>query len=193
MTAYRGTPGFTDHGPFPAHVDFPTSGHTNVCRACSYSNDGTTLTPVPWPCGHESVRQPALLAAAVTARREQLGYTKTQLATLAGVGLRSVHLVEDGAATQPREATLAGLERALRWAPGSAVQVLAGGEPTLVAVALGADVPAEVEAVLLGCLPHEVEQALLAHVAARRQAVEVMLRDEAVILVDAALKLSRET
>lgn len=188
MSPYRGVPSFTDHGPYPAKVDFPGIGYRRVCRACSYSDDGTPLTAVRWPCEHAAPQDGQLLAAAVTARRDQLGYSPRQLAALAGISLHTLRAVEGAKSDEPQDTTLTGLERALRWTPGSAVRVLTGGHPTPLVDPLSVEVPAEVEVVLRENLPDEVEHALLAHVAERRRSVEAALREEAVMLVDLAVK-----
>lgn len=64
-------------------------------------------------------------------RRVQLGYERqADLADAAGVALRTVGTIERG--DRVRATTLAKIEQALGWKPGSADAVLRGGEPGLV-------------------------------------------------------------
>ncbi len=68
----------------------------------------------------------------VTARRVALGYRRREDLTAAveGVGQRTLGSIETGEKGGYHRSTLATLERALRWAPGSIQAVLDGGEPT---------------------------------------------------------------
>lgn len=69
------------------------------------------------------------LAAAIRARREALGLTQRDVVAAGGPALSTLRQIE--AAKSPgglsRDTTL-GLDRALRWVPGSAAAVLAGRE-----------------------------------------------------------------
>lgn len=70
------------------------------------------------------------LAEAVKNRREELGLTQGGLGSRGGPGVVTVGKIERAEIQQPQPATLAGLDRSLRWAQGSAAAVLAGQEPT---------------------------------------------------------------
>jgi hypothetical protein len=72
------------------------------------------------------------LAEAVKGRRRHLDIGQTDVArVLGGPGLATVQAIEGGGRGTgiPRRATLVGIDRALRWAPGSAAAVLSGGDP----------------------------------------------------------------
>jgi transcriptional regulator with XRE-family HTH domain len=79
-----------------------------------------------------NVKTPDLLAAEVRKRRLALGIsTVKELAELAGFTVKTGSSIENARQDAYRPQTLAQLERALGWAPGSAQAVLDGGEPTL--------------------------------------------------------------
>lgn len=80
------------------------------------------------------------LATAIQRRREALGFTQVQLATLAGVTDTTIRNLEGGRRFTRPPASLPAVEQALGWAPGSGRAVLAGGEPTLASDALAAEV-----------------------------------------------------
>lgn len=70
------------------------------------------------------------LADYVISHRTARGFGRQpDLAEAAGVASKTVGRLERGESVN--SATLAKIERALRWAPGSARSILAGGEPTL--------------------------------------------------------------
>lgn len=69
------------------------------------------------------------LASWVVSTRDQLGMTtQAALSERSGASLRQVGEVENGRRVGAK--TLARIERALGWEPGSARQTLRGGEPT---------------------------------------------------------------
>lgn len=70
----------------------------------------------------------ARLARAVVTRRQQLGFTsRTPFADKVGVSLRTLGSFERGE-RRLQPGNVAKLEQALRWRPGSASMILAGGE-----------------------------------------------------------------
>jgi hypothetical protein len=70
------------------------------------------------------------LAAYVIARRVEVGYrTRRALGAAMGVTERTLDKLENGGKVGP--STLGALENALRWEPGSAERILAGGEPVV--------------------------------------------------------------
>src|SRR5690349_12436922 len=71
----------------------------------------------------------ARLGRLVKARRERLDLTHVQVQQAGGPSPASMQRIEQGRAGEMREATTAGIERALRWGPGSIAAVLAGGDP----------------------------------------------------------------
>lgn len=75
---------------------------------------------------------PQRLARAVKARRTQLGLAQGDLGALGGPGVVTVGQIERGQ-NRPQGLTLARLDRALSWEPGSAAEILAGGSPTPIA------------------------------------------------------------
>lgn len=73
------------------------------------------------------------LATYIRARRTKLGwYTAQAFADDTGLTRQTVSTVENGRSVRP--STLHRIEDALGWAPGSAEQVLVGGEPTAIEV-----------------------------------------------------------
>lgn len=87
------------------------------------------------------------LADAVRRRRDELGFTQVQLATLAGVTAMTIRNLEGGRKFKRLPASISAVEQALGWAPGSARAILAGGDPTPVAEA----------AQRIAAAPHEIE------------------------------------
>jgi transcriptional regulator with XRE-family HTH domain len=78
------------------------------------------------------------LADYVVARRTQLGITsRTAFASASGIAVRTVSQVETGHRVWP--STLAALEEALGWSPGSCRAVLDGGEPVMAVTAEDAE------------------------------------------------------
>lgn len=69
------------------------------------------------------------LADAIKHRREALGLTQVQLAELMGVSDTTIRNLEGGREFKRLPASVAAVEQALGWAPGSARAILAGGEP----------------------------------------------------------------
>lgn len=68
------------------------------------------------------------LARHVRSRRMELGYATTrQLAEAVDISFRTIGNLERGVAVGPN--TLTAVENVLGWTPGSALEVLAGGEP----------------------------------------------------------------
>ncbi|MFI5934725.1 helix-turn-helix domain-containing protein [Actinoplanes sp. NPDC051494] len=69
------------------------------------------------------------LATYLVARRIQLGYRhRPAFAEAAGVSLRTLSDIENGLRV-PSASTIAALDQALQWQPGSVRETLAGGEP----------------------------------------------------------------
>jgi transcriptional regulator with XRE-family HTH domain len=68
------------------------------------------------------------LAGKITARREELGLSKSAAARLAGVSRPAWDAWENGA--KPYDSKYAAIERALEWERGSVRAILAGGAPT---------------------------------------------------------------
>ena len=77
------------------------------------------MTPKP----HE------LLASAIETRRGELGLSLREVAGLAGVTGETLRAVRKGS-NEPSSLTKRGIERALKWTPGSVDAVLAGIAPT---------------------------------------------------------------
>lgn len=81
-------------------------------------------------------------------RRTELGITQAEFAAateaegLEPVGQRTIVRLEAGIGSEPRPATLAGLDRGARWRPGSARTVALGGEPVPLAADLDLASPA---------------------------------------------------
>jgi transcriptional regulator with XRE-family HTH domain len=71
------------------------------------------------------------LGRRIKAERGRKGYSSVAaLARAAGVSPRTVQAIESGSRSgRPREATLAKIERALGWQPGSAERIVEGGRP----------------------------------------------------------------
>lgn len=71
------------------------------------------------------------LGRRIKAERGRKGFaTAGALARAAGVSPRTVEVIESGAHSgQPRDTTLAKIEQALGWEPGSAQRIVEGGRP----------------------------------------------------------------
>ncbi|MUL48359.1 helix-turn-helix domain-containing protein [Mycobacterium sp. CBMA293] len=72
------------------------------------------------------------LAAAVKARRNELGLTQADVGWLGGPSPAIVGAIENNRATQLSPRLRRGLDEALQWEPGSVSRVLAGGEVTAI-------------------------------------------------------------
>lgn len=70
------------------------------------------------------------LGNAIKQRRLALRLTQSDVAKLAGVTVRTIGKLERSESTMVKSLTAAGIERALRWAPGSLDAIRDGGEPT---------------------------------------------------------------
>src|ERR1700677_5187966 len=93
----------------------------------------------------------ARAGAAFAARREELGISQRQLATMKIIGAPNLIAFEKGR-SWPREKTLAKLEQVVGWPPGTLAKVRAGGGVN-VSGATGAGQPeSEVAAVLMGAM-----------------------------------------
>jgi transcriptional regulator with XRE-family HTH domain len=93
----------------------------------------------------------ARAGAAFAARREELGISQRQLATMKIIGAPNLIAFEKGR-SWPREKTLAKLEQVAGWPPGTLAKVRAGGGVN-VSGATGAGQPeSEVAAVLMGAV-----------------------------------------
>lgn len=69
------------------------------------------------------------LAEHVTRRRVQLGMTKIDVARAAGLTITTYGHIERGKAV--RDSSYGKIEAPLQWAPGSCLEVLRGGNPTV--------------------------------------------------------------
>lgn len=69
------------------------------------------------------------LAELMDARRLELGMTWEEVASAAGIKPPTLRAIRNGT-NRPSQLTKRGIERALRWAPGSVDAILAGGDPT---------------------------------------------------------------
>lgn len=86
---------------------------------------GCCLDNVPMPADWDR------LAALVIARRVELGHkTRAPLVEASGISLRTLGDIENGRRPSYDPATIAALEQALEWAPGSVTSIVNGGEPT---------------------------------------------------------------
>lgn len=90
-----------------------------VCRSGPYVGTLSSVATNGW------VR----LAELVTNQRANLGYSIAQLAAVSGLSTSTVDSLEHARKTSYDPATLAALERALRWKPGSVERALKGLEP----------------------------------------------------------------
>ncbi|MFK0222836.1 helix-turn-helix domain-containing protein [Streptomyces vinaceus] len=70
------------------------------------------------------------LGEAIEAARDALGMSQVGLAEAAGISESTVQNYEAGVVRVRTPVTLAQVERALGWEPGSGAAVLAGGDPT---------------------------------------------------------------
>lgn len=95
---------------------------TDGVGACRLDPAATTLTPVATNGWHR-------LAEHVTAQRAYLGYSIAQLAAVSGLSTSTVDSLEHARKTSYDPGTIAALERALRWKPGSVERILKGLEP----------------------------------------------------------------
>ncbi|CAM3063786.1 helix-turn-helix transcriptional regulator [Skermania piniformis] len=71
-----------------------------------------------------------MLGKAVKARRTRQGWTQTQVAEAGGPSHATLVKLENGNLPKLTPAVLAKLDQGLNWAPGSAVAIMSGGEPT---------------------------------------------------------------
>ena len=69
------------------------------------------------------------LAAAMKARRGQLGYSIAQLSAVSGLSTSTLDNIEHNRKSSYDTTTISALERALRWQPGSVQRVLNGMDP----------------------------------------------------------------
>jgi len=85
---------------------------------------------------HPTVDALRHLATLVTQRRLQLGLDKIDVARSAGITITTYNKIEAGLSV--RESSYGKVERAIGWAPGSALDILAGAPtPTLVTEHVG--------------------------------------------------------
>ena len=82
------------------------------------------------------------LARLMNERRLDLGLRWDQVAAISGVSDSGLRLLRR-ADSVPRELTQRGIERALRWQPGSVLRIISGGDPVSLATETGipADAP----------------------------------------------------
>ncbi|MCZ7376509.1 hypothetical protein [Micromonospora sp. WMMC250] len=115
------------------------------------------------------------LAKMIGVRRLELGVSAAAAARTAGIDRNTWSAAEKGEKnTQPHN--FAGIERALRWRPGSIAAILTGGEPT---PADAEPVDEELELVRTDPrLPEDMKERIIAHIRERRQ------RDRAASLED---------
>jgi len=103
----------------------------------------------------------ARAGAAFAARREELGLSQRQLATMKIIGAPNLIAFEKGR-SWPRERTLAKLEQVVQWPPGTLAKVRAGGQPN-VSGATGMLQPgSDAAAVVTGAVTVAVAQVLAA-------------------------------
>lgn len=103
----------------------------------------------------------ARAGAAFAARREELGISQRQLATMKIIGAPNLIAFEKGR-SWPREKTLAKLEQVVHWPPGTLAKVRAGGEVN-VSGAIEARPPgSDAAAVVTGAVGVAVGQVLAA-------------------------------
>ena len=101
----------------------------------------------------------ARAGAAFAARREELGISQRQLATMKIIGAPNLIAFEKGR-SWPRERTLAKLEQVVGWLPGTLAKVRAGGSAN-VSSATGARQPeSEAAAVVTGAVTVAVTKVL---------------------------------
>ncbi|MFG2046038.1 multiprotein-bridging factor 1 family protein [Micromonospora sp. NPDC048935] len=125
----------------------------------------------------------ARLARAVRNRRIVLGLSQKQLGERGPISQRTVAKVESGHKDRLHDRTAAALERALQWETGSIQRVLGGGTPVDLSTPPIGGTP-EVAVVLEAGLPAKAEALLVAHMSARRAAMEAALEEEARMLID---------
>lgn len=84
-----------------------------------------------WHTSHMAVTQDAIdrLGRYVLARREDLGLSQEDIAAAGGPSTTTLSKLELGKSKEPIARTLRLLDKALFWEPGSAENVLRGGEP----------------------------------------------------------------
>jgi transcriptional regulator with XRE-family HTH domain len=80
-----------------------------------------------------ALRDVERLGRAVYTRRRQLGLSQQELAEAAGVSQTTIRNIEAGRVGARRGPSVPLVERALGWKAGSGEDVLAGGEPTVLA------------------------------------------------------------
>jgi transcriptional regulator with XRE-family HTH domain len=73
------------------------------------------------------------LAEVVRERRKELGLTQTQVAERGDLSVELLRMIENNRSGRLSPPKAQGLERALRWKPGSVAAVIGGGSPTLAA------------------------------------------------------------
>ncbi|OBR99771.1 transcriptional regulator [Mycobacterium gordonae] len=103
----------------------------------------------------------ARAGAAFAARREELGLSQRQLATMKIIGAPNLIAFEKGR-SWPRERTLAKLEQAVQWPPGTLARMRAGGAAS-VSGAIGTPQPdSDAAAVVTGAVTVAVGRVLAA-------------------------------
>jgi transcriptional regulator with XRE-family HTH domain len=103
--------------------DMPVSG-------CTFLHDPAASSTSPVPVGTITRMDRKRLANAVIARRVQLGHrSREAFAEAAGISPRTISYIETGEDRRYNASTVAQLEHALKWAPGSVARILAGGDP----------------------------------------------------------------
>ncbi|MEV5629133.1 helix-turn-helix domain-containing protein [Micromonospora tulbaghiae] len=119
-----------------------------------------------------------LLAARVRARRMELGLSVRKAAESAEMDRNTWSYLEDGS-RRTAEFKYAGIERALRWAPGSVAAILGGGEPTPADPAVAVEDDEEIALVRSDPrLSDEMRERIIALILERRQ------RDKAAAIED---------
>ncbi|WP_157779110.1 helix-turn-helix domain-containing protein [Micromonospora sp. WMMA2032] len=112
-----------------------------------------------------------LLARRVRARRVELGLSVRAAAQAAEMDRNTWSYIED-ASRKTSEFKYAGIERALRWEPGSVVAILRGGEPTPVKPAAVATQPDDEEIELVRTDPKltpEMRERIITLILERRE------------------------
>lgn len=85
---------------------------------------------VPAPPTVEGVQEPARFGNLIVQRRGELGLTQGDVHAAGGPSDLTLRKLERAETVRPDAATLSKLDKALRWAPGSASRAFQGGEPT---------------------------------------------------------------
>lgn len=122
------------------------------------------------------------LAARAVARRTSLGMTQQDVQAAGGPAVATIRHIEGANKTRYRGTILGRLEIALRWTPGSVEQILAGGEPGILAAELGDASLPPLEASLAGRATSDATRRVMSDLRGRaysenRSLVEVLIEE----------------